>query len=574
MIRFKYVEWKNLLSTGNVPTRIELDVHPSTLIVGKNGFGKSTILDALTFVLFNKPFRSITKPQLVNSINGKNLLVTVEFEVSGSVYRVVRGIKPNLFEIWKNGVLISQDAALKDYQTVLEQQILKMNFRTFTQVVILGSSSFVPFMQLSASSRREVIEDILDIRIFSTMNILLKEKIQHTKQQIDNVTTRIQLAKSNVDNQQTLINSILTSKQNHIETIQARIDKNQKDIYSTENDLKVTEDRIERLQLQIADAKVVHETISHAHSMVKTIVHSNTIMEKTLGFFDENDNCPSCSQNIPHEHKDSIRKTLQNEYDLNLVEVDQLNQEIQRCNDRMREVNEISSEVLTAKNGIYTFTSVIKTLKEQNSGLEFDIKTTQKDQGNIDLERDKLKEFAKVAVENINTKTILQEQRNIEDIASILLKDTGIKTAVIKEYLPTMNTLINKYLTLQDFFVQFTLSDSFNESIKSRYRDEFTYASFSEGERQKIDLALLFTWREIAKMKNSANTNLLLLDEVLDGHLDLEGTDCITKILLDLGDSVNVFVISHNVEAIRDKFMKVIQIEKRHDFSVAINEIG
>ena len=294
MIKFKFVEWKNLLSTGNVPTRIDLDVHSSTLIIGKNGNGKSTILDALTFALFNKPFRSITKPQLVNSINGKNLLVTVEFEVAGSVYRVIRGVKPNLFEIWKNDVLITQDAALKDYQIVLEQQILKMNFRTFTQVVILGSSSFVPFMQLSASNRREVIEDILDIRIFSTMNTLLKEKIQYTKQQIDNVTTSIQIAKSTVDNQQNLINSMVTIKQTHIETIQSRIDKNHKDIDLTEKNLKETEDKIERLQLQIADATVVHETISHATYMVKTILHSNSVMEKTLGFFYENDSCPSC----------------------------------------------------------------------------------------------------------------------------------------------------------------------------------------------------------------------------------------------------------------------------------------
>ncbi len=568
MINFRYCEWKNLLSTGNVPTRVELNTHSSTLIIGKNGNGKSTILDALTFALFNKPFRSITKPQLVNSINGKNLLVTVEFESAGSIYRVIRGVKPNLFEIWKNDVLITQDAALKDYQTVLEQQILKMTYRTFCQVVILGSSSFVPFMQLSASNRREVIEDILDIRIFSTMNNLLKEKIQYTKQQIENVTTSIQIAKSTVDNQQNLINSMMTSKQTHIESIQSRIDKNQKDIYTTEKNLKDTEGQIEVLQLQIADARVVHETISHANSMVKTIIHSNSIMEKTLGFFDENDSCPSCSQNIPHEHKSSIRETLQNEYDLNLVEIDQLNQEIQRCNDRMFEVNKIASEVLAAKNGIYTYTSAIKTLKEQNSGLELDIKTTQKDHGNIDVERDKLKEFANVAIENIATKTILQEQRNIEDIASILLKDTGIKTAVIKEYLPTMNTLINKYLTAMDFFVQFTLDESFNESIKSRYRDDFTYASFSEGERSRIDLALLFSWREIARLKNSANTNLLLLDEVLDGHLDSEGTDYITKILLDLGDTVNVFVISHITDQIIDKFANVITIEKRHDFSV------
>ena len=568
MINFRYCEWKNLLSTGNVPTRVELNTHSSTLIIGKNGNGKSTILDALTFALFNKPFRNINKSQLVNSINGKNLLVTVEFESAGSIYKVVRGVKPNLFEIWKNDVLLTQDAALKDYQTVLEQQILKMTYRTFCQVVILGSSSFVPFMQLSASNRREVIEDILDIRIFSTMNNLLREKIQYTKQQIDNVTTSIQIAKSTVDNQQNLIDSMLTSKQSHVEGIQSRIDKNQKDIYTTKQNLKETQKKIEEWQLQIVDGPVVHNTITHANSMIKTIEHNNSTMEKTFKMFDDNDNCPSCSQNIPHEHKSTIRETLQTEYDLNLVEIEQLQQEIERCNKRMEEVAIVARDVISSRNEVYTFTSAIMTLNDQNEGLRLDISETQKDQGNIDVERSKLKEFASTAIENIAVKTELQEQRNIEDIASILLKDTGIKTAVIKEYLPTMNTLINKYLTAMDFFVQFQLDESFNESIKSRYRDDFTYASFSEGERSRIDLALLFTWREIARMKNSANTNLLLLDEVLEGSLDSAGTEYITNLLTTLGDNCNVFVISHNTDAIIDKFSNVITVEKRHDFSV------
>jgi DNA repair exonuclease SbcCD ATPase subunit len=568
MIEFRYAQWQNLLSTGNVPTRVELNTHSSTLIIGKNGNGKSTILDALTFALFNKPFRNITKGQLVNSINGKNLLVTVEFESAGSVYRVVRGIKPNLFEIWKNDILITQDAALKDYQTVLEQQILKMTYRTFCQVVILGSSSFVPFMQLSAGNRREVIEDILDIRIFSTMNSLLKEKIQLTKQQLDNVSTSIQIATSKVNSQQTLIDSMMTSKQVHVEGIQSRILKNQKDINTTEQNLKHIQEKIEALQIQIADGPVVHSNIAHANSMIKTIAHNNSTMDKTFRLFDDNDSCPSCSQNIPHEHKSTIRSTLQTEYDLNLVEIAQLEQEIEKCTIRMAEVAIVAKDVIASRNEVYTFTSAIETLNKQNTGLLLDIKETQKDQGNIDAERSKLKEFASTAIDNIAIKTVLQEQRNIEDIASILLKDTGIKTAVIKEYLPMMNTLINKYLTAMDFFVQFTIDESFNESIKSRYRDDFTYASFSEGERSRIDLALLFTWREIARMKNSANTNLLLLDEVLEGSLDSAGTEYITNLLTTLGDSCNVFVISHNVESILDKFAHVITVEKRHDFSV------
>ena len=568
MIKFKFVEWKNLLSTGNVPTRIDLDTHSTTLIIGKNGNGKSTVLDALTFALFNKPFRSVTKPQLVNSINGKNLLVTVEFEVTGGVYRVVRGVKPNLFEIWKNDILISQDAALKDYQTVLEQQILKMNFRTFTQVVILGSSSFVPFMQLSASNRRDVIEDILDIRIFSTMNTLLKEQVQHTKQQLLDISNGINIAKSTVVNQQSLIDSMMLSKKEQIDGIQSRIDKNVIEIISTEKKLTSINKQIEKLQWTISDSEKVKDSLQQAIEKIRIVTYNNEIMDKTFSFFDENDSCPSCSQNIPHDHKSSIRESLQVDYDLNLIEVQQLEVEKDKCEERLDVIEKVVIEILDSKNEIYTSTSTANTLRGQNKGLEDDIKSSQTDIGNIDAERVKLKEFANDAINKISSRTTLQEHRNIEDIASILLKDTGIKTAVIKEYLPTMNTLINKYLTAMDFFVQFNLDESFNESIKSRYRDNFTYASFSEGEKQRIDLALLFSWREIARLKNSANTNLLLLDEVLEGSLDANGTDYVMNLLATLGDHCNVFVISHNVDQIVDKFKNVITIEKRHDFSV------
>lgn len=567
MILFKNVEYKNFLSTGNAANRIDLNENNTTLLVGKNGHGKSTIIDALTFSLFGKPFRNISKNQLINSINGKATLVTIEFDVAGSAYKVIRGIKPNIFEIWKNGELINQDASVKDYQTVLEQQILKMNYRTFTQVVILGAATFIPFMQLTASNRREVIEDILDIRIFSNMNIILKDKIRDTKTAIVDLDNKILIAKSFIDNQQKIINSMLESKQSHIESVQIRIDTNKQEIETIKRDSKNIIKSIEDLQKQIVDSVSIHETITHANNMIKNIEHSNNITQKSLGFFDKNDNCPSCAQNISHDHKTSIRDVLQTDYDLNLVELEELYQELERCNNRKKEIDSIASEILTLNKIIHGHKFTILALEQQNCNLEDDIKNALKDHGNIDIEKAKMKEYGVNAVEHIKNKTLLQEQRNVEDIASILLKDTGIKTAVIKEYLPAMNTLINKYLTAMDFYVSFELDESFNESIKSRYRDNFTYASFSEGEKKRLDLAILFAWREIARLKNSANTNLLVLDEVLEGSLDINGTDYIMSLLSSLGDDINVFVISHNIDQIQDKFDKILTVEKKHDFS-------
>lgn len=567
MILFKNVEYKNFLSTGNAANRIDLNENNTTLLVGKNGHGKSTIIDALTFSLFGKPFRNISKNQLINSINGKATLVTIEFDVAGSAYKVIRGIKPNIFEIWKNGELINQDASVKDYQTVLEQQILKMNYRTFTQVVILGAATFVPFMQLTASNRREVIEDILDIRIFSNMNIILKDKIQVTKKAISDIDNKIAISKSIIENQKKMIDTMLASKNSHVESIQNRIDINKQEIELIKSNSYELIKTVDELEEQINDANSIHETITHANGMIRNIEHNNSITQKSLGFFDTNDNCPSCAQNISHEHKASIRDMLQTDYDLNLIELNELHQELGRCNTRKAEIDKITTEILASKKVIHGHKFTILALEQQNDNLEEDIKNTLKDQGNIDLERDKLKAYATDAIENVNAKTLLQEQRSIEDIASVLLKDTGIKTAVIKEYLPAMNTLINKYLTAMDFYVSFELDDAFNECIKSRYRDNFTYASFSEGEKKRLDLAILFAWREIARLKNSANTNLLVLDEVLEGSLDINGTDYIMSLLSSLGDDINVFVISHNIDQIQDKFDKILTVEKKHDFS-------
>lgn len=567
MITFKTIEYKNFLSTGNVANKIALNSHKTTLLVGLNGNGKSTIIDALTFSLYGKPFRNISKGQLINSITAKNTLTTVEFDTGGSSYKVIRGIKPNIFEIWKDGDLLNQDAAVKDYQAVLEQQILKINHRTFTQVVILGAATFVPFMQLPSSARREIIEDILDIRIFSVMNTLLKEKIQDTKKKLEQTNIDIQLSKSKIDNHQKLINSMVTSKDEHVSSIQDRIVKNLKEIQDADARITNINTQIDGLNLTIADGNTIEETISHANAMIKTINHSNIMLAKSMSFLDSNENCPSCSQNIPHEHKSSLRDSLKIEYDFNLTEITALALELERCRLRSIEVRKVQNDILSLKNETFTYASIIGTLNKQNESLALEISSMEADQGNIDIERNILKGFASAAIENVNVKTDLQEQRNIEDISSILLKDTGIKTAVIKEYLPAMNTLINKYLTAMDFYVSFELDESFSECIKSRYRDNFTYSSFSEGEKKRLDLAILFAWREIARLKNSANTNLLILDEVLEGSLDSTGTDFIMNLLSTLGDDVNIFVISHNTDQIQDKFERILTVEKKHDFS-------
>ena len=361
-----------------------------------------------------------------------------------------------------------------------------------------------------------------------------------------------------------------TSKQELVDNIQARIDENSKEIQINVDKLRLIENTLDMLQDEISDSKSVQDNLHHTNGLHRTFVHSNSVIDKTFAFLGENDNCPSCSQNIPHEHKSSIKELLQGEYSENLKQIETLSSEIQSFNDRLLEIKNIEIDILTTKNEKYTFSSIANTLVAQNLSLTEEIKASTENQGNIETEKEHLKGLAAVAIENINKKTTLLETRDLEDIASILLKDTGIKTAVIKEYLPLMNQLINKYLESMEFYVKFEIDESFNETIKSRYRDDFSYSSFSEGERQRIDLALLFSWRDICRLKNSANTNLLILDEILDGSLDPEGSDATLKLLTSLGNSCNVLVISHNTENILDKFSRVLTFEKRHDFSEII----
>lgn len=568
MIVFKSVQWKNFLSTGNSPNKVLLNKSPTTLIIGKNGEGKSTILDALCFSLFGKPFRNINKGQLVNSINGKNCVVEIEFDINGKQYKIVRGIKPNVFEIWQNGEMINQDAAVKDYQKVLEQQILKLNYKTFTQVVILGSASFVPFMQLPNAQRREVIEDILDIRIFSTMNQLLKEKANETKNEITRIESELSNAKAKVDAQQTLIKTITQAKADVIIGLQSKIDANNGAIIQTQSEIQQLVSDIAELSTQIASKDKLVDDIDKAKTIKAKINQKVETCEHQSEFFEENSICPQCSQDIPEEYKSKIIHDLHMKMQDSNQKIDELETVLSGLNAKLTSINEIVEQITDKNIQLSTKNSTVALLNSQIAELQQEINSHTADTTNVDEEKRKLKEMAKEAMDKITQKTELQQRKNLEEVASILLKDTGIKTAIIREYLPIMNKLINKYLNAMDAYIHFELDEAFNESVKSRYRDDFTYASFSEGEKMRIDLAILFTWRQIAKMKNSVNTNLLLLDEIFDSSLDTAGTDYFLNLMSSFGEHTNIFVISHKGDQLFDKFRSVIKFEKRNDFSV------
>lgn len=568
MIVFKSVSWKNFLSTGNSANKILLDKSPTTLIIGKNGEGKSTILDALCFALFGKPFRNINKGQLVNSINGKNCVVEIEFIINGKEYRVLRGIKPNVFEIYVNDELMNQDAAARDYQKILEQQILKLNYKTFTQVVILGSASFVPFMQLSTSMRREVIEDILDIRIFSTMNQLLKEKASETKSEIARIEQEIQTAKTQVDGQTLLIKTLTTAKSDAIESLLSKVENNNSEIQRSEDKVVSTLAEITTLQSQTEKKSELDDQIEQAKNIRSKLTAKIEHCEHNTQFFNENDVCPSCSQEIPDAHKTKILQDLNSKIDDTNSKVEELQGVLTGLNSKLSDINGLLAEITGKNIEVSTYNANITMLNRLNATLQTEIESHKNDTTNVDEEKRKLKDLAVTAMDKIKQKTTLLDQRNLEEVAAILLKDSGIKTAIIREYLPVMNKLINKYLQAMDAYIHFELDENFTESVKSRFRDDFTYASFSEGEKMRIDLAILFTWRQVAKMKNSVNTNLLLLDEIFDSSLDTAGTDYFLNLMNTFGENTNIFVISHKGDQLFEKFRSVVKFEKRNDFSI------
>ena len=570
MILFKTVRWKNFLSTGNAFSEIQLDASPATLIVGSNGAGKSTFLDAICFGLFNKPFRKITKAQLVNAVNEKDLLVEIEFSIGSRDYMIRRGFKPTLFEIYLNGSMLSQEAAMNEQQKHLEQSILRLNYKSFTQVVILGSSCFVPFMQLSPPNRREVIEDLLDIRIFSTMNTLLRDKVKSVKETLRECEYQVDLAKNKVEMQQNLIANLQ-------EQSNANTSRRKGEIKDLEGEISSTMDAVTKGLGKLSSKEKSLEAYGDLDKeQTELLVYQDRFktkkkaFNKEYKFFDKNDNCPTCHQAITEELKNDKKKII----NVSLKELDDatvaLQQKLEILLEKIAERQIIHNEIREINDTISSYNKEIQWKKKQIQDIEDKINTGTV--VSLKKEKEKLKEIAKDGMKVEESLLDSKKTRDDYDVVSNMLKDTGIKSVIIKKYLPVMNQLVNRYLKELDFYVSFDLNENFEETIKSRFRDEFTYSSFSEGEKMRIDLALLFTWRTIAKMKNSANTNLLILDEIFDSSLDGQGTDDFLKILHTVSDNTNVFVISHKTESLQDKFASTLQVEKKQNFSVISKE--
>ena len=565
MIKFKTVRWKNLLSTGNTFTEIELTRNPSTLIIGENGSGKSTILDALCFGLFGKPFRTINKPQLINSINGSGLLVEVEFTVGSRNYKVVRGVKPNVFEIYNNNKPLNQEANVRDYQKILEQQILKLNYQSFTQVVILGSSTFIPFMQLKARHRREVVEEILDIQIFSLMNMLLKIKLKDLQEELVLTDNRYELTTEKISLQENYIDDLKKNKDKLIKTKKESIENNTNVIQSRTSEREELENANAIFLEQIKDQQQVEQKETKLKDFRATLAEKHKSHSSMLDFFDNNADCPTCQQHIDEMFKEEMTSQQKQEVKKYQTGMDKMKSELSSTKQRLKEIKEVADKIRDNQLSIAQLNTSIVELEKFNTKLETEIESFNGG-GVSKSDTDKLKNLKEEHKKIDGERQSAKEERNYVEAAKIMLQDTGIKTKIIKQYLPIMNKLINKYLTSMEFYVNFTLNENFEETIKSRHRDEFTYASFSEGEKMRIDLALLFTWRAIAKMKNSTNTNLLILDEIFDSSLDNTGTDEFLKILNTLAGE-NVFVISHKQDVLVDKFRETIRFAKEKNFS-------
>ncbi len=567
MIIFKKIRWRNFLSTGNAFTEIDLTKSTNTLIIGQNGAGKSTILDALTFGLFGKPFRKINKPQLVNSINSSNTVVEIEFTIGKKQYKVVRGMKPNVFEIFCDDVLVNQDAKAKDYQEHLEKFIIKLNYKSFTQVVVLGSASFVPFMQLSASDRRTIIEELLDIGIFSSMNVLVKSRLTNIKDGQKDNEYNIKLTDEKINLQK---QNIEEYKKNHLVEINKKVKEvADNDVYLNKvtKDIELIQKHIQQLNNKIVDKGTVESKNTKIITLQSKFGDSIKKLNKEISFYETNDNCPTCQQTIATETKDQQVSNKKNKITEIQDANSKLNGELQNVVNRLNEIETIQKHINAHNSEIVKLNTQVTSTNSYNRRLLKEIEELKNRSSSNENENEKLKLLNE---ELEKCKTLAKElsvEKQYYEFASTLLKDTGIKTKIIKQYLPVMNKLINKYLTAMDFFVNFNLNENFEETIKSRHRDEFSYASFSEGEKLRIDLALLFTWRQIAKMKNSVNTNLLILDEVFDSSLDGVGTEEFLKLLNSLDTNTNVFVISHKGDQLFDKFRSVIKFEKKNSFS-------
>lgn len=567
MLKFKYVRYKNLLSTGNNFTEIQIDRNPTTLFVGENGAGKSTILDALCFGLFGRPYRTITKSQLVNSINESGTVVEIELETNGKYVKIVRGMKPNKFEVYIDNTLMNQDAAAKDYQEQLEQHILKLNYRSFTQVVILGTSTFVPFMQLSSKVRREVVEDILDIKIFSLMNVILKTKAKELLENTTALENKMVITQKEIDLHKKYIKDLSENKESIIKSNNDQISENNKTIDSKTKELNTFKEEYDKENKNIDSVAYEESTkkVTKINSTSGKLENKKSHFDNQIDWWKDHDDCPTCEQVITDEFK---QKKI-NDFNTKIKELDKALEELSDMEKTEKGKLSAWNKCKTKLDGIKVETAKLTTslneLKKFNSKLESD----NTKYSNKDISDEDVKKLGSLEGE-LKTLEELKQKYNVDkfyiDVAKNLLQDSGIKTKIVKQYLPIMNKLINTYLTSMDFFVNFNIDENFNETIKSRFRDVFSYANFSEGEKMRIDLALLFTWRAVAKMKNSVSTNLLILDEIFDSSLDANGTDEFLKILNTFQDE-NIFVISHKQDILYDKFRSVVHFKKERNFS-------
>lgn len=567
MILFKKVRWKNFLSTGNNFLEIEFTRSKTTLISGENGTGKSTVLDAVCFGLFGKTYRKVNLPQLINSINTADMVVEIEFTIGKKEYLIRRGLLPRLFEIYVNGVMLNQDSKSRDYQKYLENSILKLNYKSFTQVVILGSSTFIPFMQLTAHDRRVIIEDLLDIQIFSTMNVLLKQRMVDLKDDMRDAEYKIELAKEKIGYQKKHIRKLkeistenLGNKKAEVKTANAQVTKLQAEIDALNTD-------VEKLLAQVKDQTKVENTLLRLEELQTKIRRNSRRTKDEISFFEDTDNCPTCEQSIDEVFKKRTveeKKSKINEY---TEAVGQLESNVAEIETRLSEINEVMTEVRNVQADIAEKNTSVAAVNRYVAKIQSEIEQLMEQDDVTDDEKEKLTALREDLKDLKDRRQELIDDKHYYEIAYNLLRDSGIKTKIVKQYLPIMNKLVNKYLAAMDFFVNFTLDENFREKIKSRHRDDFSYGSFSEGEKLRIDLSLLFTWREVARMKNSANTNLLILDEVFDSSLDAAGTEEFLKLLHTIAGRTNVFVITHKADILTDKFDAQIRFEKKKGFT-------
>ena len=565
MIIFRKLRWKNLLSTGNVFTEIDLNKFNTTLIVGENGAGKSTILDALSYALFGKAFRKINKPQLLNTITQKNLVVEIEFSIGINQYKIIRGIKPNIFEVYQNDKLMNQSAEMKDYQEILEKQIIKVNHKSFCQVVILGSATFQPFMQLPSGQRRDIIEDLLDLQIFTTMNSLLKDKVLMNTVALQTKTSdkkiieeKIKLIKEHLIEMKNNNDQLIKEKQDRINETDDKIEDLDKQYTSLKRQISTLENGLE-------DKNDLSTRINKLSSLKHQIEAKRAIIEKDIKFFEKHENCPTCTQAISSDFREKTVSSKQNEIETIDDGLTKLIEQYEQAQKNLDKVLEIQADINKIKMDMHALNTQKNSLLDYKERIDEEIKSLGKSNKEMDdskvpdLEKD-LKSIEKEYQE-------LTEEKNLLNAAGLLLKDGGIKSKIVKQYIPIINKLINKYLSSMEFMCQFELDEEFKETIKSRYRDIFSYESFSEGEKMRINLAILFTWRAIAKLRNSINTNLLIMDEVFDSSLDTNGTDEFLKLIKDLTSDTNTFIISHKTDQLYDKFEKVLKFEKHKNFS-------